>query len=124
MIKGCKHKLALICKQNLNALVFFLLNEVNVRFHFMMGTIVLNRKLLSFVITTTLLIRKKAWRSPMWRAFRMEGAGIFTMQRFPRSAHTKEGTFQGAELASNSGDYNADGILWSMQRPEACFYNL
>lgn len=32
MIKGCKHKLALICKQNLNALVFFLLNEVNVSF--------------------------------------------------------------------------------------------
>lgn len=104
--------MALTCKQNLNALVFFLLNEVNVRFHFMMGTIVLNRKLLSFVNhSTTLLIRKKAWRSPMWRAFKMEGAGIFTMQRFPRSTHTKEGKLQGAELASIFGDYNADGIL-------------
>lgn len=29
----------------------------------------------------------------------MEGAGIFTMQRFPRSTHTKEGKLQGAELA-------------------------
>lgn len=41
----------------------------------------------------------------------MQGAGMFTMQRFPRSTHTKEGKLQGAELASISGDYNADGIL-------------
>lgn len=44
----------------------------------------------------------------MWRAFKMQGAGIFTMQR---STHTKEGKLQGAELASIFGDYNADGIL-------------
>lgn len=41
----------------------------------------------------------------------MEGAGILTMQRFPRSTHTKEGKLQGAELASIFSDYNADGIL-------------
>lgn len=41
----------------------------------------------------------------------MEGAGILTMQRFPRSTNTKEGKLQGAELASIFSDYNADGIL-------------
>lgn len=93
MIKGCKHKLALICKQNLNALVFFLLNEVNVRFHLMMGTIVLNRKLLSFVINH-LVNKKKAWRSPIWRAFKMEGAGIFTMQNSQDQLILKKGSYK------------------------------
>lgn len=41
----------------------------------------------------------------------MEGAGILTMQRFPRSIHTKERKLQGTELASIFGNYNADGIL-------------
>lgn len=46
MMKGCEHKLALIYKQNLNALVFFLLSKVTVSFRLLMGTIVLNRQLL------------------------------------------------------------------------------
>lgn len=48
-----------------------------------------------------------------------EGAGIFTTQRFPRSTQTKAGKLQGAELASIFSNYNADGILGSMQRVEA-----
>lgn len=57
----------------------------------LMGTIVLNRQVLSFVITLTiLLLRKRLWRSHVGRAFKMEEAGMFMMHRCPRATHTRE----------------------------------
>lgn len=97
MIKGCKHKLALICKQNLNALVFFLQNEVNVRFHLMMGTIVLNRKLLFCYNSTTLLIRKRLGDHPFGGLSRWKE--LVYLLRKDSQDRTKGGKLQGAELA-------------------------
>lgn len=100
LIKGCKHKLALICKQNLNALVFFLLNEVNVSFHLIMGTIVLNRQLLSLVITLDhLAIKKKALEMTHLEGFQ-DGRSwyVFTTRRSPRATHRKNGKLRGGQV--------------------------
>lgn len=92
MIKGCKHKLALICKQNLNALVFFLQNEVNVRFHLTMGTIVLNRKLLFCYNSTTLLIRKRLGDHPFGGLSRWKELVIY-YAKIPKIV-LKEGSYK------------------------------
>lgn len=48
----------------------------------------------------------------------MERAGIFTMQRFPRATHPKEGKLQGGRISHIVSNYN-HGILQSMPRAEA-----
>lgn len=92
--------MALICKQNLNALVFFLLNEVNVSFHLIMGTIVLNRQLLSLVITLDhLAIKKKALEMTHLEGFQ-DGRSwyVFTTRRSPRATHRKNGKLRGGQV--------------------------
>lgn len=77
--------MALICKQNLNALMFFLLNEVNVSFHLNGNNCTKQATSLFCYNSYQLAIKKKALEITRWEGCQDGGSCYIDDAEVPKS---------------------------------------